>query len=371
MTLLLVDDDASVVAQTSRLLTSKGFDVRCASTLHGAVEACVTEQRDEQRPVDLILMDIDLGEDNDGIDAAQEILQHRNVPIVFLTAFLDETISQRVDTVTNYGFVLKTNGPLAILQGVRIALNLFTLQQRSIDQERKLSQMVTQLRSLTHHLERSQEQRDVTLAGEIHDQLGQSLTSLDILLAITERELSQSTTSRGIAKRLAPSIAEARAIVAQTSNDVRRMMHELRPSVLEHNTIVDAIDWLVTQHDRFTVPQVRFYPPHCTSCMNDDHTLAAYRIVQEALTNALRHAGATSIDVYYECKDDTVEIRVVDDGRGIDEAELAQLGSSFGILGMRSRAEARGGSVTVEANSNGGTVVRLVLPHEKAGSSSV
>ena len=150
----------------------------------------------------------------------------------------------------------------------------------------------------------------------------------------------------------------------QALEEVRRIARELRPEMLEHLGLVSAL----TELSRKFADQSglahraavrRDLPP-----LSDDAELAVYRIAQESLTNVARHAHASRVEVTLEPGPGSVVLRVVDDGRGIDET--ATLNGHGGLRGMRERAVLVGGALAVKRGHDGGVEVRLEVPAETA-----
>jgi PAS domain S-box-containing protein len=147
-TILLVDDEAIVAAAEADIIQRYGYTVSAVHSGPQAIEAV-----SQRQPVDLILMDINLGRGMDGVEAAREILQLRELPIVFLTHYADEAILTRVRTVTRYGYVLKSAGEFAIMQAVTIALDLFETHRRANEEEQRFRSYVENATDLVFTLD--------------------------------------------------------------------------------------------------------------------------------------------------------------------------------------------------------------------------
>jgi two-component system sensor histidine kinase UhpB len=192
----------------------------------------------------------------------------------------------------------------------------------------------------------AQESERARIARGLHDEVGQVLTG--VLLHL-EAE------GRG---------KETRAAVRQALEEVRRIARELRPELLEHLGLVSALTELSRKfaHQSGLRIERRFsddLPP-----LSDEAELAVYRIAQESLTNAARHAHASRVELALEAGAGSVVLRVVDDGSGI--AETAALDGRGGLRGMRERAMLVGGALAVKRAQDGGVEVRLEVPAAKA-----
>jgi len=119
-TRLLVEDESLVALSEKKLLEANGYTVYTAGDSETAV------QMGAERPeIDLVLMDVDLGEGVDGTVAARRMLEYRELPIVFLTGHSEKEYVERVEEITHYGYVLKNSGEFALVQSIKMAFKLF------------------------------------------------------------------------------------------------------------------------------------------------------------------------------------------------------------------------------------------------------
>jgi len=147
---------------------------------------------------------------------------------------------------------------------------------------------------------------------------------------------------------------------------VRSLSLDLRPPLLDDLGLVPALHWLVQQHhSRGATPRVHLTTdPNLGRCEPPIET-ACFRIAQEALTNALRHARATSIDLTLAAREGSLRLGVSDNGKGFDSAAArvrAEGGGSLGLLGMHERASLAGGSLTLHSAPGQGTQIEAVFP---------
>lgn len=133
-TILLVEDEAIIAKTEEKMLTSHGFSVYSASTGEEAVELFVRHPE-----IELVLMDIDLGEGPDGTEIAEALLGVREVPIVFYTSHAEQEMVERAKKVTNYGYVLKNSGEFVLIESINMACQLFRAHKQRIEQERELA----------------------------------------------------------------------------------------------------------------------------------------------------------------------------------------------------------------------------------------
>ncbi|MBX2824100.1 MAG: sensor histidine kinase [Gammaproteobacteria bacterium] len=208
-------------------------------------------------------------------------------------------------------------------------------------------------RELTQEIQRSIEQEHTSLARELHDELGQHVTAIKSLGVSISRRILNSN----------PTVAEAADMVVESADRIhaamRQMLRQLRPASLDQFGLVDALsdlvsDWRTKHPDKvFTFTHENIPDPVPPAI-----TTAAFRIAQEAITNALRHSGATTITVSLYLKNG-IELRIRDNGIGADQESIE---AGFGVTGMVERASAVQGSFTMQVLDSGGTEVVTVLP---------
>ena len=198
----------------------------------------------------------------------------------------------------------------------------------------------------------AQELERKRLARELHDETGQALTS--ILLGLKELE------DAGSADDMSSATARLRELVVTTLQDVRRLAVELRPRALDDFGLVPALERLVQTFQEQTGVEVIMEPRLGPERLPSEIETALYRIIQEALTNVVKHAHATRVSIVLSRRGNTVSAVFEDDGRGfaVDEARADRLG----ILGMKERLSLLDGSLTVESSPGGGTTLVADVP---------
>jgi len=188
-----------------------------------------------------------------------------------------------------------------------------------------------------------------TVARELHDEVGQTLTAL---LAQLERS------ARRAPPELREELAEAQEVARASLEDVRRVVTRLRPDTLEDLGLVSALRALARRiSDQTGLPIAHDLDPHLPA-LDSQAELVVYRIAQEAITNAVRHANATRVDLRVDCDDDGVTLLVSDDGTGFGPRD----GPMNGIRGMHERALLVGGTLRVGDRLGGGVEVALHVP---------
>jgi signal transduction histidine kinase len=214
----------------------------------------------------------------------------------------------------------------------------------------------SRLRELSRRLLQVQEEERRTLARELHDEVGQQLGAIKLNLKALARGSDGSNAAR---------IDDGLQIVEATIAQIRDRALDLRPALLDDLGLAAALDWLCRQQaQRSGVAIACAVPPLPT--LPPDLATAIYRIVQEAITNALKHSGAERIDVALALGEDSIDVSVVDNGRGFDGINTVP---GVGLPGMRERVDTLGGHLQLESRVAAGTriLVRFPLPnHESA-----
>ncbi len=226
--------------------------------------------------------------------------------------------------------------------------------------EQKLNAITEQLRALSARVEFAKEEEATRIAREIHDELGSGLTTLKWDLELIEEDLIQGMGGDQISKAR-ETIAAMKGVIDDTITVIRRVSAELRPRALDDLGLVAAIRWHVEQFEQRTG-----IITHLDSSLEDidltqQQSTAVFRIFEETMTNVMRHAQATQVDIKLEKENGELELTIRDNGRGITKAEKSDR-LSLGLLGMRERANLIGGRVDIANGEGKGTVVTLRVP---------
>lgn len=211
-----------------------------------------------------------------------------------------------------------------------------------------------QLRRLSGSIMEGQEKERAALARELHDELGQVLTVLRMDAVWLQKRFSASDQTAADRAR------SLRDLIDQTIEEVRGLAIRLRPGVLDHLGLVDALEWYTADFERRTGIACVFKRAPIGQ-LPDTVATAAYRIVQEALTNVARHAGATTATVRLQREDGHLLVTVADNGCGFDAESLDKV-TGLGVAGMRERASLIGADLEVLSLPGKGTRVVLSVP---------
>jgi PAS domain S-box-containing protein len=232
--------------------------------------------------------------------------------------------------------------------------------------EEQLKSSNEELRALSGRLHSVREEESARIAREIHDELGGALSSLKWDLEEVGEIISESADASQLTA-LREKVGGMITLTDATVDAVRRIASELRPTALEEFGLVEALRWHAQQFQARTGITVHCDCPPESVGLSREQATAVFRIVQEALTNVLRHSGATRVEIKMRHEGGHYVMTVSDDGRGITEAEKTGP-RSLGLLGMRERAHLLGGEVSVEGVKGRGTDVTLRVPALDNGS---
>lgn len=253
-----------------------------------------------------------------------------------------------------YGFARDSFFQVLAIERGRAAL-----RQLNSTLEQRVSQRTEELIQLTAHVEATRDEERARISRELHDDVGQDLTALRYTLRLAQGRYHTAP------ETLAAPLTELSSLLERTTRTLRAVVSELRPAMLDEG-LKTAVEWLVHRASEKAgiaaeleyVGEVVQLPPAMTA--------TAYRIVQESITNVLKHASATRFDVVISASPGKLSLEVRDDGVGFDPLATQ---AGFGLIGMRQRASSLGGTLAIDSSSESstaasGTVVRANIAWE-------
>jgi len=235
--------------------------------------------------------------------------------------------------------------------------------------ERELKDSQEQLRALAAHLQAVREEERTRISREIHDELGQILTSLKMDLRWIERKRT-ATASADVANEITLKIVEAQKLIDDTIQTVQRIAADLRPSVLDNLGLPAAIRYEVKRFEERTGIHSTLELQEEMPAADRNTATNLFRIFQEILTNVARHAGASAIAVQLREEHGGLALEVRDDGRGIS-ADASSRPASLGLLGMTERVKSLDGTLCIEGAPGRGTKVTVRVPRKLDGPRTV
>ena len=221
-----------------------------------------------------------------------------------------------------------------------------------------------QLAALAVRLESVREEERTRIALEVHDVLGQALTGLKLDVAWVHKRITESIESARHAAVLAR-LDSARELLDSTIQSVRDIATTLRPGVLDELGLEAAVEWQAQEFQQRTGIACDTTIKPRNMALSPEQSTAIFRIFQEVLTNVARHAHATNVDIRLEQSGEQVILQVGDNGKGISSVEQSGP-KSFGLLGMRLRAQQQGGSFDIQGMAGTGTTITVNIPLYRA-----
>ncbi|MGE5445220.1 MAG: PAS domain S-box protein [Ignavibacteriales bacterium] len=227
--------------------------------------------------------------------------------------------------------------------------------------EEQLKNSHEQLRTLAAHLQSVREEERARIAREIHDELSQTLTGLQMSLSWLSKKLSEA--SNGVLHSLLlQEITIMSKLIDATTQAVQEISAELRPPVLDDLGLTAAIEWQTREFQTRMGIECRFISSPENITLDKEQSTAIFRILQETLINVARHANATRVDISLRKRADNVILEVRDNGKGITESEISNP-HSLGLLGMRERALLLRGEIKISGTPGKGTAVTVRIPY--------
>jgi PAS domain S-box-containing protein len=229
------------------------------------------------------------------------------------------------------------------------------LEQRVQERTAELNESRENLRRLSEYLQTAREEERTRIAQEIHDELG---------MGISTTKMNLSWVSSRIPLEFRDLINETKVIAERLDgilHSIRKICSDLRPAVLDHFGLGAAIEWQVSEFQRRTGITCTCTVENTNPDMNQELSSALFRILQEALTNILRHACATEIEVGLRKANGKISLTVGDNGAGITPDQISKT-DSFGLMGMRERVRYWRGDMSIKGISGKGTVLCVFIP---------
>jgi len=349
-TVMIVDDNPTARETLVAILEGEGYDLQLAKDGLQALEML------KQLQPDLILLDI-MMPGMDGFEVCRRIRatpQLAEVPIILLTALDDrDSLLRGIESGAD-DFLSKPADRRELVARVRTITRL--------NRYRTLTEQRENIRLMAERVVAAQEEERQRISRELHDDLGQALTTHLIALRNLQQDLSFPTET--LFERLQSLYDQSYEIFGK----IRDIARDLRPAVLDTLGLKVALQTYCTEFTRRTHLPVIFESENSLPEFPDMYNITLYRALQEALTNVIKHAQASQVWVELSMEDDRVTLTVQDNGMGLDEKKPGSNG--IGLAGLRELITIAGGRLTVSSTPRRGTILSAQFPlprDERAG----
>ncbi len=218
--------------------------------------------------------------------------------------------------------------------------------------EEELRSSLTQLHQLGEYIEKVREEERVAISRELHDDLGQALTAVKIDLGTIRRNVTDDEVLLRVNK--------ASVLVSETIKTVQRLTARLRPQIIDDLGLDAAIEWYTNEFILRTGIEVKLKIESDLD-ISPEASHIVFRIMQESLTNIVRHSKATHVSLGLNKSDEFINLTISDNGIGINEPEIKSK-RSFGIISMKERAASLGGTFDIYNEKKGGAIISLKFP---------
>ncbi|MCW8848344.1 MAG: PAS domain S-box protein, partial [Melioribacteraceae bacterium] len=258
----------------------------------------------------------------------------------------------------------KKNGELIYVDVTTFDINFFGRKGKlvmanditqSIQNRKELEKSQKQIRLFADHLELVREKERTNIAREIHDNLGQSLTALKIDLSWLSNNYEKSNDI------IQDKIKASKELINSLIKTVQKISTELRPGIIDDLGLAAAIEWQVDEFKKRTGIKCNLDISPSNLNLNEQLSVNIFRIIQEALTNIIRHAEAKNVNISLEEKNGFVKLKITDDGIGITNKEINRF-NSFGIMSIKERIIKFNGKLQISGVKNKGTKLNVTIP---------
>lgn len=312
-------------------------------------------------PWDVVLSDYSLPDFSGLLALAQVGAHDPDMPFIIISGNIGEDVAVAAMKAGAHDYLIKGN-LTRLGAAIERELREAGMRRARRRDEEALRHARLRLQALSNRMLEMQEAERRHIARELHDEIGQSLTAIKLNLeALALRSTDE--TARSLAGEIA-------GVAGEVLDQVRRLSLDLRPPQLDDLGLSAALHWLVKRHARDGGPAVLLQAPADLPRLGMQAETACFRVVQESLTNALRHAGATQVRIELNVDAGMFCLDVGDDGHGFDVAAArgrALQGASLGLVGMEERIALAGGEMSIASQAGSGTRLSVRLPLVVAG----
>jgi signal transduction histidine kinase len=353
--ILVVEDEAITAHDLRRILGRLGYDVVGVA----ATGKAGLDQLERTNP-DLLLADIGLGGDIDGIEVAARARDEGGIPTIFLTAYNDPETMRRARITEPYAYLLKPFAEQELHATIEIALQQKVLRGEQEQKAKATAQILVrtqeELSAVTERLFRVQEEERKGIARDLHDDIGQRLALLQIGLEELWQKIPAELRSQHDRE-----FKETIRRSGELSEAVRSVSHRLHPAILDDLGLVPALRELAETFVEHYGILTRFSARSVPDDLSPQISLPLYRIAQEALRNVRQHAGPAVVNIGLIGGLATIKLSIRDSGNGFDPQHPKQR-VGLGLISMAERAQAAGGELRIYSRPGEGTRIHVSIP---------
>ncbi|MFC2132078.1 PAS domain-containing protein, partial [Bacteroidota bacterium] len=274
------------------------------------------------------------------------------------TEFRIITPDNSIKHIKSYGRVIKDHDGIPIRI---IGVNYDITEQRQAEEE--LLKSREKLSEYTAYLQTARENEREIIARELHDEMGQILSALNISVSSLIRDFKDNSEMLS-RDELIKEYESLQSMINLTIQRVRKLITELRLEVLGEFSIYEAIIAQFNELKKNTGIEYHLYSNVEDIELDKEKSLAVFRIVQESITNIIKHSKATNVDVVLNKENGGVHLKIYDNGIGFADEQLKHK-KTWGLTGMKERTQGMNGSFSIKSNPGSGTEVDLIIPFEK------
>ena len=350
---LIVDDNPSKLKAIIAMVSRMGLDITTATSGRDALRLLLKQD------FAVILLDVKMPI-MDGFETATLIHgrpRSAHTPVIFITAEASTDSDRfRGYTMGAVDYIFSPIMPEVLCAKVRVFVDLYYLQRKLLLKTDELVESKQLLHQLASHQEKIKEEERKRIAREIHDELGQNMLALRIDASLLHERTANSH------PRLNQKAKYALDQIDATIKSVRAFINDLRPPVLDLG-LQAAIEWQVEEfRRRSNIACELQVVSECFDIGLDEHTATAlFRILQESLTNILRHSRATTTRVVLERAGCLLSMEVADNGVGLPSGNRRNR-QSFGLQGIEERLRMLGGTLTIDSAPGRGVSMKVSIP---------
>jgi signal transduction histidine kinase len=344
---LIIEDSEDDTLLLVRQLKKDGYN-----PLYERVDSAAgVEDALQKQTWDIVISDYVLPEFS-GLEVLNRLQENRlDIPCIIMSGRITDETAVAAMKAGARDYVMKDNlkriGP-----AIERELAEAEVRRSRSKAEEELEQTYEKLRAMAHRIVELQEEERRNIARELHDEIGQSLTGLKLLISQATRSTPEASFEI---------LKEAQSVVTELIQQVREISLKLRPSMLDDLGLLPTLLWYFERYTAQTRIKINFEHAGLQRNFQPDINTGVYRIIQEALTNVARYAEVNEVDVLIQADDNRISLVVQDQGTGFEVARLAAKASA-GLSGMRERAQLLGGTVAIDTSPGKGTRLVAELP---------